>query len=103
MLGLRLILGDIAALGATARLYHVSDSLSTMPRGTETIGRLNATLTVRVQGPHAVGVQYLHSFRNGEYASLSNQHQKMTTISLTYTYLSDTGFGAVEWRSMGER
>ena len=90
VLELRLLLGDLASLGASARLYHVHDALSTAPRGTETIGRLNANLTVRVHGPHAVGLQYLHSFRDGEYASLSNQHQKMTTISLTYTYLSDT-------------
>lgn len=98
LLDLRLIFGDLAALGTTAQLYHIHDALSTTPRGTETIGRLNVALTVRLHGQHAVGVQYLYNSRDGNYASLANQHQKMSTLNLIYTYLGDTGFGAVEWR-----
>lgn len=103
LLDFRLILGDLAAFTTTAQLYHVHDVLSTRPRGTETVGRLNVAFTVRVHGPHAVGVQYLYNSRDGDYASLENQHQKMATVSLTYTYLSDAGFGAVEWRDRGRR
>jgi hypothetical protein len=103
LLDFRFLFGDVAALSTTTQIYHVHDTLSTRPRGTETVGRLNVALTVRAYGPHALGLQYLYNFRSGDYASLNNQHQRMSTLSLTYTYLSDTGFGAVEWRDEGHR
>ena len=32
------------------------------------------------------------------YSTLAEKHQTMGTFSLFYTFLSDTKFGAVEWR-----
>jgi len=98
LLALRLILGDVAMLEATLREYYISDLASTTPRGSEIIGRLNLGLTFRIYGHHAIGVQYLLSARDGDYVDLPNQHQRMGTFTLVYTLLSDTRFGAVEWR-----
>ncbi len=98
LLGLRLIYGNLAMLEATYREYYVSDWVNVAPQGTEIIGRLNLGATVRVYGHHAVGFQYLLSARDGDYTGLPNQHQRMGTFTLLYSWLSDIGFGAVEWR-----
>jgi Domain of unknown function (DUF3943)/Carboxypeptidase regulatory-like domain len=95
---LRLILGDRTMLDATARGYYISGLGSTETGGSETIGRLNTGLTVRIYGRHALGIQYLASVRDAHYPDQPKSHQTVGTFSLVYTFLSDTGFGAVEWR-----
>ena len=67
-LGLRLIFGDRAMLEATSRQYYVvgigSGAGSRSERfGQEIIGRGGVGVTVRVWGPHALGLQYLVSKR----------------------------------------
>ncbi len=98
LISLRLLIGDIAMLEATRREYFISDAASSMPRGREIIGHLDMGLTVRLRGRHAVGIRYLLSDRDGDYAGMPTQHQKMETFALVYTLLSDIRFGAVEWR-----
>jgi hypothetical protein len=98
LLGLRLIFGDRAMLDATARGYYISGMGSTETGGNETIGRLTTGLTVRVYGRHALGIQYQASGRDAHYPDQANSHQTVGTFSLVYTFLSDTNFGAVEWR-----
>jgi hypothetical protein len=95
---LRLILGDRAMLDATGRGYYISGLGSTETGGSETIGRVNTGLTVRIYGRHALGIQYLASVRDAHYPDQPKSHQTVGTFSLVYTFLSDTGFGAVEWR-----
>ena len=56
--------------------------------------------TVRVYGPHALGLQYLRSSRDTSAAGV-DWHQAVDTVSLTYTFLSHARFGAVEWRADG--
>ncbi len=103
LLSLRLSVGDRARFEATLREYYISDVLATDPPGSETITRLNLGFLVRLFGRHAVGLQYLFSSRQGDYTDLINQHQRTTTISFVYTYLSDIRFGAVEWRENQNR
>ncbi len=100
LLSLRLLVGDKFMLEATRREYFVTDAASSSPTGRETIGHLDTGITFRVKGRHAVGLLYRLSNRDGEYAGLPTQHMKMETISLVYTILSDTRFGAVEWRGI---
>ncbi len=102
LLALRLIFGDRAMLDATGRAYYIGDQGSTEP-GRENIGRLNAGLTVRVYGRHALGIQYIASSRDAYYPNRADVHQTTATYSLVYTLLGDAGFGAVEWRDADSR
>jgi hypothetical protein len=89
-------------LDATGRAYYIGDQGSTEP-GRENIGRVNAGLTVRVHGRHALGLQYIASSRDAYYPNRTDVHQSTATISLVYTLLGDVGFGAVEWRDADKR
>jgi len=98
LLALRLIFSDVAMLDTTAREYYVSGYGSDDSHGSERIFRGNASFTVRVYGHHGIGIQYLYSRRDADYATLPNRHQTVGTVSIAYNYLGDLKFGAVEWR-----
>jgi hypothetical protein len=103
LLGLRLILGDRAMLEATGRQYYVAGPASGAGVGTDSFGgeviaRGNVGSTVRVYGPHAVGLQYTVSIRDARFRDLRDRHQSVETLSLSYNFLGHTRFGAVEWR-----
>ena len=103
LLGLRLIVGERAMLEATGRGYFVAGTgsgggVSTSEIGGEIIARGNVGLTVRVYGPHAIGVQYLVSSRDTRLSGGPDRHQSVQTVSLSYNFLGHTRFGAVEWR-----
>jgi hypothetical protein len=103
LLALRLILGDVAMLDFTGRGYYVSGTGSPETQGWERIARGNASVTVRVHGRHAIGLQYVTSQRDAHYPGLLDRHQTVGTVSLAYNYLGDTHFGAVEWRDADRR
>ncbi len=96
LLALRLIFGDRVMLDTTAREYYVSNVGAT-ENATESIARVDASFTVRVYGPHAIGIQYVYSQRDAHYTSIPNRHQSVGTVSFAYNYLFDPNFGAVEW------
>ncbi len=98
LLALRLILGEVAMLDMTGRGYYISSLGGSKPKGTETISHLEAGLFFRIYGHHALGIQYMTLFRNGNYSGRANVHQTQGTLSLVYALLGDTHFGAVEWR-----
>jgi hypothetical protein len=107
LLGLRLILGERAMLEATGRQYFVIGTSSgpgpsTSDLGAERLTRGTAGLTVRLFGPHALALRYVVSTRDARVAASADRHQSVETISLSYTFLGHTRFGAVEWRQ-GER
>ena len=95
---LRLILGDVAMLNITGRGYYVSSLGGSKPKGTEAITHLEPGLFFRIYGHHALGIQYTTLYRNARYPGRGNVHQAQGTLSLVYALLSDTRFGAVEWR-----
>ena len=97
LLTLRLLFGDTAMLDLTGQEFYVSSKGATEP-GSENIARLDAGFTVRLFGRHALGVRYLLSNRDLNYSHSAEKHQTMGTFSLFYTFLTDTKFGAVEWR-----
>jgi hypothetical protein len=103
LLALRLILYERAMLDLTGRAYYLSGLGGSDPGGTETIDRLNAGLTVRVYKNHALGIQYIWSIRDARYPDRPDSHQKTGTISLVYTLIGDSRFGAVEWRDTDRR
>jgi hypothetical protein len=106
LLGLRLIVGDRAMLEVTGRQYYVAGigsggGVSANHFGQEIIARGNVAWTVRVYGPHAIGIQYLVSSRDASSPDVRDRHQSVQTVSLTYNVLSHARFGAVEWRPEG--
>jgi Domain of unknown function (DUF3943) len=103
LLGLRLILGDRAMIDLTGRAYYLTGVGGGDPGGSENIERLNAGFTFRIYGRHALGIQYITSIRNAQYPDRVDSHQTTGTISLVYTFLGDTKFGAVEWRDTDKR
>jgi hypothetical protein len=101
LLGLRLIVSDLAMVEAAGRHYHVigtgsGGETSKNTSGQERIERGNAALTVRVYGPHALSVQYVVSTRDT--SRRGDRHQSVETVTLAYNFLGHTRFGAVEWR-----
>ncbi len=92
---LRLIFGDRAMLELTGRGYYISGTGSDDLLGTETIARGQAGVTVRIYGRNAIGLQFVGSHRVSHYNDRPTTHQSVGTFSLTYSYLSETGFGAV--------
>ena len=102
--GLRLIFGERVMLEATGRQFYVAGTgsgggISTSDFSGEIINRGNLGLTVRVYGPHAIGVQYLVSKRDAGIPGERDRHQSLQTVSVSYNFLGHTRFGAVEWRT----
>ena len=103
LLALRLVLGNQAALEWVTRGYYVSGTGSDNAEGSEQIIRMTAGFTVRVYRRHGVGLQFVESIRNAQYGNHPGIHQSDGTVSLVYTFLGDSHFGAVEWRDLGSR
>lgn len=100
LLALRLLFGGAANLDLTARSYYVSEIASTEDRGSERIFRADATLTVRIYGPHAATLKYNASQRNADYPDIADTQQTVTSLSVLYThFFGEAKFGAVEWRT----
>jgi hypothetical protein len=102
LLGLRLIVSDLAMLEAQGRQYWVvgvgnGASPNAEKFGHEMINRGNVGLTVRVYGPHALSVNYVVSARDARVSGV-DRHQSVETVTLSYNFLGHTRFGAVEWR-----
>jgi hypothetical protein len=102
-LAAKLIFGHRADLETDARIYYVSGAGSDNSRGSERIVRVKANFNVRVYGRHGVGLQVVESMRQAYYGTLPGRHQSEGAISLVYTYMGDSHFGAVEWRDYGSR
>lgn len=96
LLALRLILGERIMFDTTAREYYVSNVGAT-ENATEAIARVDASCTLRIYGPHAVGIQYVYSQRDAHYGGVPDRHQSVGTVSFAYNYLFDPHFGAVAW------
>jgi hypothetical protein len=98
LVALRLILGDRVSIGSTIQDYYISRFGATESTGSEQIARADASLTVRVYNLHGITLRYSESRRVGTYASLPTSRQTVGTVSIGYTLLGQTRFGAVDWR-----
>jgi len=83
----------------TGQEYYVSGVGSTESRGSENIARGTASFTVRIYGRHAIGIKYVASLRDARYPDIQDRYQTIGTVSVAYTFLGGTEFGAVEWRA----
>jgi Domain of unknown function (DUF3943) len=103
VLGLRLIFGERAMLEASGRQYFVA-GVSSGGGGADNFGperltRGTAGFTVRIFGPHALGLQYVVTTRDARFPDQRDRHQSVETVSLSYNFLGHTRFGATEWRA----
>ena len=87
----------------TGQDYYVSGVGSTESRGSENIARGTASLTLRLFGRHGIGIKYVASRRDAHYPDIQDRHQTIGTVSIAYTFLGETEFGAVEWRDTDSR
>ena len=62
--------------------------------GHANIVRLEAALTYRLTGHHAVSVRYLFNQRDASFSDLGDSSQSRGTVGLFYTYLGHDLFGA---------
>jgi hypothetical protein len=81
---MRLVYRDRAAIDLAAREYYVT-RVAGRDNGDVNIVRLEAALTYRVSGHHAVSLRYLFNERDS---------QRRGTVGLFYTYLGHDLFGA---------
>ena len=102
MVASRLIFADHAALDFELRDYYVSGVASSESDGWENIIRGVATLTVRVYNLHGLTLRYTVSRRDAHYGNLPDTRQTLAAVSIGYTYLGQTRFGAVDWRPTSE-
>jgi hypothetical protein len=98
LVALRLILGDRAMFDVTGREYYVTGLLSTEPHGRENIMRGEGSFTLRVFDRHGIAIRYAISHRDASYPQVDYRDQTVSSVSLMYVLLGESGFGAVEWR-----
>lgn len=95
----RFIFSDRASLDLEFREYYVSNLASGKTGGSENIKRGDVALTVRVYNLHGVTLKYAWTQRDAKYSELApDTHQRVGAISIAYSYLGQTRFGAVDWR-----
>lgn len=97
LLALRVTFGEVAVLDFTGRAYYLGALNSAGSQDSETVFREKIALTVRVYGHNAIGVQYVASSRDSRFPDSPDQVQSLGAVSVFYTYISDTKFGAVAW------
>ena len=92
-------------LEASGRQYHVIGTGAKGGPGADTFGRevINrgtVGLTVRLFGPHAIGVYYVASTRDARlFGERGDRRQSVETVGVSYNFLGHSRFGAVEWRA----
>ena len=96
-LALRVINGNRASIDVTARMVSLG-SVARRSAGRDEISRVDTALTWRIQGPHAIGVNYLWSHRSASYEGIDGTRQTLGTVGIYYTLLGQQGFGAIDWR-----
>jgi hypothetical protein len=88
---------DRVALDLSGR-YLALGEFAQKGAGRDSVSRLEAALTWRLVGHHAIGVQYAWSHRSATFDSGAERKQTFGQIGIFYTLLGQQDFGAVEWR-----
>ena len=92
---LRLLVSDVVMFEVGGRQYYVDGSGSDSSH--ENVLRGETALTLRIWRRHALTVQFVASSRDASFVELPDTLQNVGALSLLYTYLGDTRFGAVDW------
>jgi hypothetical protein len=94
----RLIFGDRVSVDSTIRDYYVSRVAASESTGSENIARGDVSLTLRVFNLHGLTVRYVYTRRDAHYEGSAPTNQRVGAISIVYSLLGQTHFGAVDWR-----
>jgi len=100
-LALRVIAGAQASFDVDAQKYFLG-RVSNRSAGRDDISRVDAALTWRIKGRHAVGVKYSWTHRNASFAGGSEQVRTLAKVGVYYTLLGLDTFGTVDWREQRE-
>jgi hypothetical protein len=95
---LKVIFSDIAALEVVGGNWYVTGHASDEDDGSENLARIETSLTFRVYKLHGITLKYVYSQRDAEYRGLPDVDQNVSAISIGYTLLGHSRFGAVEYR-----
>jgi hypothetical protein len=95
LLALRLILGSRLSLDATGRTFYITDHGASRAPGTEKINRLDTSLLMRIVGGNSISVGYAYTEREAHYDALPSLTQRIDTVSVMYSYVSDMHLGRV--------
>ena len=94
----RLIAGARASFDIDAQSYFLG-RITNRAAGRDDVARVDAAVTWRVQGRHAIGVKYTWSHRNtGNDAPAAGGLRTLTGVGIYYTLLGLDTFGTVDWR-----
>jgi hypothetical protein len=96
-LSLRLTSGQHAALDVSAQTVALG-SIARRAAGRDNISRVEAALTWRIQGPHAIGIGYQWSHRSTSSRLLPDSSPSLGTVTIGYVLMGQQGFGSVDWR-----
>ena len=95
ILDLRCIFGDVVMLQLAGQDYSVGGAGYNENGGRENVLRLEASLTVRVYGPHALRIQCVGDWRDAEYDSAPDQEQSAASVAVVYSFLGGTRLEAI--------
>jgi hypothetical protein len=99
LLALRAIFGDTAAIDLKGREYFIRGTGIDKRYAVENNAHAEATVTVRIYGPLAIGVRYGLSEIDAHYRTFSNSSVMSGILGFTVSFLGNSRFGAVEWRN----
>ena len=98
LVALRLSVGNKLMMNVNVRGYDITGMRSPDSGTSEIIARGDASFTVRLFGPHSIGLQYVESRRYTHFPTLGGVYQKVSMTSFAYILAFEPHFGAVEWR-----
>jgi hypothetical protein len=97
-LSLRMIVGDKDSVEVAARMVALG-SINNRAAGRDEISRIDTAYTRRVQGRHAIGVNYVWSHRSANSPDAGNRRQTLGRVGVFYTLVGRDASGAVDWRA----
>ena len=102
LIAARVIFGDRFSIDSSVRDYSITHLAASESDGSENIFRADISLTLRVYNLHGLTVRYTDTRRNAHYGTQAPTTQSVGAISLVYSLLGQTHFGAVDWRPASE-
>ncbi|MGM9488458.1 DUF3943 domain-containing protein [Ideonella sp. YS5] len=97
-LSLRLTSGQSAAFDVSAQTVALG-SIARRNAGRDNLSRIEAALTWRIHGPHAIGIGYQWSHRSTSSRLQPDSTPSIGTVMIGYVLLGQQGFGSVDWRA----
>jgi len=102
MLGLRTIAGADFSVDLLARMVSLG-SIDHRSSGRDETSRVDTSMTWRVSGRHALGLNYVWSHRSSSSPDAGGRRQTLGRVGVFYTLVGRDTNGAVDWRPAAQR